>query len=120
MANTHLHDLQAYLRERAVEVREIEAKGQVVLHTENDQEMYNELMREKAQVLSGLLDGATEAAGEAVLADHPEIQARIAQFSKNAKNALGVGSVFYMSALLYPDDYKDGENNDLENFIDGL
>jgi hypothetical protein len=28
--------------------------------------------------------------------------------------------VFYMSALLYPDDYREGEPNDLETFVDSV
>ena len=38
-------------------------------------------------------------------------------FSFSAGKALDLNSVFYMSALLYPEDYADGDTNDLENFI---
>ena len=120
MANTHLHDLQNYLRNQAEKIREIEAQANVFLHTDNNQEKYNALMKEKAELLSALHDGAKEAAGEDILAAHPEIDARLAKFSQSAKSSIGVNSVFFMSALLYPEDYKDGDNNDLENFIESL
>ena len=42
---------------------------------------------------------------------------QIGAFSFSAGKALDLGSVFYMKALLYPEDYADGDNNDLENFI---
>ena len=39
---------------------------------------------------------------------------RLNGFSLNASNSLRIGSVFYMSALLYPDEHKPGAPNNLE------
>lgn len=45
---------------------------------------------------------------------------RLARFTASAENALALDSVFYMSALLFPDEYRDGEPNDLELFRDEI
>ncbi len=63
-------------------------------------------------VLAGLYD-EIEPLTESV---QNEVKVRIERFSLSASQSLEVGSVFFMSALLYPDDYKDGEPNDLELF----
>ena len=42
------------------------------------------------------------------------------RFSGSARNALGLNSVFYMSALLYPEDHKQGEPDDLTVCIDRM
>lgn len=49
-----------------------------------------------------------------------EIKAGLTSFERRAAQAYELSSIFYMSALLYPDDYKEGERNDLELFIDRL
>ena len=38
-------------------------------------------------------------------------------FARRAGQALDVDSVFYMYALLYPDDYQEGGLNDIERFV---
>ena len=42
---------------------------------------------------------------------------RLHRFSASARNALRIGSIFYMSALLYPEDHKPGQPDDLQVFI---
>ncbi|HAS90674.1 MAG TPA: hypothetical protein DCS48_15460 [Desulfovibrio sp.] len=96
----------------AVEVREIEALGRKALYGDNDDDVYRELMRRKAMKLSGLAKEA-ESLTKSVKA---EVAERIERFSLSASQSLEIGSVFFMSALLYPDDYKEGEPNDLEIF----
>jgi len=49
-----------------------------------------------------------------------EISTRLEQFSMSAGAALRIGSVFFMTALLYPEDHKPGEPNDLETYISEL
>ncbi|MDR1857653.1 MAG: hypothetical protein LBR22_10975 [Desulfovibrio sp.] len=45
---------------------------------------------------------------------------RLVRFSESARTALKLGSIFYMSALLYPADHKKGEPDDLAVFIETL
>lgn len=114
MSSTPIAALADYLDEKARRVKTIEAEAEAIIHSEGDQAGYEALMRQKAELLKALADdaaplvkalgpGLADAAGE-----------RLAGFSRNAENSLRIGSVFYMSALLYPDEHKPGEPNNLE------
>jgi hypothetical protein len=81
---------------------------------------YRDGMRRKAELLAGL-----PKASSPVLRGLPEdarqaIQEGLWGFARNAGNALSLDSVFYMSALLYPEEYCEGEANDLELFLEEL
>ena len=85
-----------------------------------DVEAFRDVMHEKAMVLAGM---ARE--GEPHIVALPErmrekARLRLARFTASAENALALDSVFYMSALLFPDEYRDGEPNDLELFRDEI
>ena len=41
-------------------------------------------------------------------------------FSESAEKSLQVNSPWFMSALLYPEDYREGEPNNLEKLIQSL
>lgn len=98
-------------------VADMEARGRALVES-GDAEGYRTLMREKAELLAGL-----DREGRAHLAALPSplrerAGARLRGFSASAKNALSLDSVFYMSALLYPDEHVPGEPNNLELFRD--
>jgi hypothetical protein len=114
-----LNEFFAWLEDRARDVRRIEQQALNELERKNTQG-YRDEMRRKAELLAGLpkasiplADGLPEDAGRA-------IQEGLWRFARNAGNALSLGSVFYMSALLYPEDYREGEANDLEVFLEEL
>ena len=114
-----LNEFFDWLEERARDVRRIEQQALSELERKNTQG-YRDEMRRKAELLAGLpkasiplADGLPEDAGQA-------IQEGLWRFARNAGNALSLGSVFYMSALLYPEDYREGEANDLELFLEEL
>ena len=114
-----LHVFLSWLEERARDVRRIE--GQALHELERkDIEAYRDGMRRKATLLASLpkasvplLDGLPTDAAHA-------IQEGLWRFARNAGNALSLDSVFYMSALLYPEDYREGQANDLEIFLQEL
>lgn len=90
---------------------------QAALAALGDTPAYTAHMREKARLLASL-----EEAGEEYLDGLPEQlqkQAghRLHRFSASARNALRLDSIFYMSALLYPEDHKPGRPDDLQVFI---
>ena len=119
MSNQALADIIAYLEKAAATVRRVEAEAEAVLRDEG-QAAYVEKMREKARFLLGLADGArplTDVLGDE---EGEAIHARLRKFSASAKASLGIDSVFYMSALLYPEDHQAGEPNDLEVYIETL
>jgi hypothetical protein len=114
-----LNEFFDWLEERARDVRRIEQQALSELERKNTQG-YRDEMRRKAELLAGLpkasiplADGLPEDAGQA-------IQEGLWRFARNAGNALSLDSVFYMSALLYPEDYREGEANDLELFLEEL
>ena len=116
MSQTHRTELVALLRQRAQRVRELEAQAEQAIHQDRSQAGYEERMRDKAELLADLADDCRPLL-DGISADEAR---RIEAFSQSAANALNVGSVFYMSALLYPEDYQPGQPNDLERFIDAL
>ena len=114
-----LHALLSWLEERANDVRRIEGQALHELEQKNTQG-YRDGMRRKAELLAGLpktsiplFSGLSEDAAQV-------IQEGLWRFARNAGNALSLDSVFYMSALLYPEDYREGEANDLEIFLQEL
>ncbi len=122
MSKNAASELADFLDQRARAVRAIEAEAQVLIHGQGggqgDQAGYEARMRAKAQLLAEL---AADAQG-LVAALEPLLSRaagqRLARFAESAANSLSIGSPFYMSALLYPDDHKAGEPNDLERFTD--
>ncbi|MDR2695593.1 MAG: hypothetical protein LBC79_04350 [Deltaproteobacteria bacterium] len=109
----------AWLEERAQDVRRIERQALRDLEQQNVQG-YRDGMRRKSELLAslprasiplmgGLPEDAAQAVGEGLW-----------RFARNAGNALSLDSVFYMSALLYPAEYREGEPNDLEVFLEEL
>ena len=107
-------ELVAWLEEMHARVMQAE---QAALAVMGDMPAYTARMQEKARLLASL-----EEEGEAYLEELPEQlqdQAghRLHRFSASARNALRIGSIFYMSALLYPEDHKPGQPDDLQVFI---
>lgn len=108
--------LADFLDEKARKVKTIEAEAEAIIHGKGDQAGYEAKMREKAELLSKLSGEAAPlvaALGRGLAEAAAE---RLDGFSGNAAMSLKVGSVFFMSALLYPDEHKAGEPNNLELF----
>ena len=104
----------------AAKVRECEAKADEALHGRGDTAGHRALMIEKCETLADLpetvellLAGADNPAAE-------EFLSGLADVARRAGQALDLGSIFYMTALLYPEDYATGDANDLERFLDGF
>ncbi|GAB6125872.1 hypothetical protein [Humidesulfovibrio idahonensis] len=116
MTTTPTAALADYLDGKVNEIKDIEAQAQAILLGKGDQTGYQTLMRQKAELLAALSDDAAALVDALPGSRDDEAGARLEEFSGNAANALRIGSVFYMSALLYPDDHKPGEPNNLELF----
>lgn len=115
-----IESLKSFLEAKASQVRSIEADAQEFMGETGDQEGYEKRMVEKAKLLAALADDAEPYFNDIDPALLTQIRARLQRFSSSAGNALSIGSVFYVYALLYPEDYREGEPNDLEEFIAGL
>lgn len=115
---TSLQELRDYLQAKAQTIAELEAKALAAIEQGKDEPAYRAFMLEKAQLLANLEEDARPLLDK--LRGAPEfgrIYATIQGFSENARTALGIGSVFFMSALLYPDEHKKGTPNNLELFV---
>ena len=105
-------------REAARRVRALEAAALAALHGKGDTVAHRAGMTEKCLVLEAL----SEEVG-ALLQNEPTpgttaFVAGLEDFARRAAMALSLESIFFMSALLYPEDYQDGAPNDLERFLD--
>lgn len=102
-------------REAAQTIRQLEAAAMEAL-AKGDTSLHRENMMEKCEILHDLPDNADPYLdGSDGLTD--KLKKGLADFSRKAGQALDLESIFYMSALLYPEDYQDGEVNDLERFL---
>ena len=120
MEQTPCTPLIHWLSEQAHAIATIEEKAHVALQKEKNPAAYRELMVGKATLLAKLsLDSRpyTKNLPETLATS---VNATLMSFSQNAAQALQLDSVFYMSALLYPDDHKEGELNNLQKFIASL
>jgi hypothetical protein len=108
------------LRGVAEKIRSLEAEAQRALLTNDDAVTHRKKLQEKTMLLIDLPDMMEPLLDEAPAAAAREIRAGVNNFARRAGQAMGLSSIFYMSALLYPDDYKEGDRNDLEKYIDQL
>lgn len=108
--------LADFLDEKARRIKAVEAEAEVIIHGKGDQAGYQAKMREKAELLSALAAEAAPLVKTLGPGMREAASERLDGFSHNAAMSLQVGSVFFMSALLYPDEHKPGEPNNLELF----
>ena len=112
--------LAAWLEERHRSLKDCERRALASLYDDGDEAAYRALMAERAKQIAAL-----EADGAPLIAALPDslrsaATETLAGFSAGARTALRIGSVFYMSALLYPDEHKQGEPDNLQRLIAGL
>ena len=102
----------------AREIRRLEAAAAKALHEDGDTAGHRKLLTDKCLALEALPEEtaavleASDAGGAAAFA------AGLEDFARRAGMALSLESIFFMGALLYPEDYQDGAPNDLERFLD--
>lgn len=98
-------------------IADMETRGRALAES-GDAAGYRALMREKAELLAGLSAEGRKHLDALPSPLRERAGARLRNFSASAGNALSLDSVFYMSALLYPDEHVPGEPNNLELFRD--
>ena len=108
-----------WLKERHAAIMADEAEALARLKA-GDTKGYNEKMRAKAEAVAALAKDAAPVLAPLPEAERERILRGLMRFSQSASTGLKLGSVFYMWALLYPDDHKPGEPDNLALFIDGL
>jgi len=106
-------------RETAKAIRVLEAEAGKALHEENDPDTHRAKMIEKCELLADMPDKAA-ALLQGGGPEAASLLSSLKDFARRANSALDLESIFFMSALLYPEDYQDGDPNDLERFLDGF
>lgn len=107
----------AWLRARHADIMTTEREALALMEA-GDIPGYTAKMRAKAESLAAL---AKDAAPQLAALPEPlrdRLAAALRRFSQSAAMALRLDSVFFMSALLYPDEHKPGEPDNLALFID--
>lgn len=105
-------------REAARRIRSLESDAAAALHGAGDTVAHRAALTQKCLELEALPETAssvlTAGEGDGV----PAFAAGLEDFARRAGMALSLESIFFMGALLYPEDYADGDPNDLERFLD--
>ena len=112
--------LAAWLRERSAAVKACEQQAKAALYGGDNEPAYRERMRQKALLLAAAAEDAAPLLNALSGPEKDMVQERLEDFSRNAATSLRLDSVFYMSALLYPDDHREGEPDNLEKLIAAL
>ena len=112
-------ELLQSLRGTAKGIRTLEADARAALD-QGDENTYRANYHEKVFALQDLPELV-----EPHLKHLPDplahkVRTRAQGFATRAQQAESVGSIFFMYALLYPDDYQEGQPNDLEAWIEDL
>lgn len=99
------------------EIQSLEQQARKTLETPDYKEPYRQLMLRKTKLLAGLAAEYDKLVKEKPELGNAKVALRLQDFSGSAGVALSLDSLFYMSALLYPDEHKAGEPNNLELLI---
>ena len=119
MPTPTMNDLRLLVSDIAQQVTTLEKEAREILQKNYSEESYRAIMRQKATLLAPLHKLAAPSIAKLPQTEQTNIiDERLMRFSQSASNALNLNSVFYMSALLFPEDHEEGAPNDLEQFIE--
>ena len=107
-----LTSLIKWLRNRHAEVMAAEAQALARLDA-GDTPGHNEHMRLKAELLAAMAEDAKPLLEPLPGETRFNYALALEGFSASARMSLRLNSIFYMSALLYPDDHKPGQPDNL-------
>jgi hypothetical protein len=119
MSDDALRELITFLEHISAEVKRIEADGESAM-AEGGQTAFQACLEKKAKLLGGLAENAWVLVERLPNEQADGVARKLEQFSMSASTALRLGSVFFMTALLYPEDHKPGEPNELDLYIEEL
>lgn len=119
MSDNNLQEFASWLQNQHDRIMSCEDDALKCLD-KGDTSGYAGKMREKATLLKDL-DRESKAHLNGIPEDaRREIESTLGRFSSSAATALSLDSVFFMSALLYRDDHKKGEPDNLAIFVESL
>jgi len=98
-------------------VRALEAEALAALRERGDVAGHRAALTEKCRLLAALPDEAAAMLPDPAAPDVRAFVAGLEDMASRADMAQSLESVFFMGALLYPEDYREGDPNDLERFL---
>lgn len=114
------NELISVLTDQAEQIQRLETLAETLVEDPQQLQRYRAILEEKARILSGIARLVTPIMKKIPSEEADPIKQTLNRFSQSATTAMRIGSPFYMSALLYPQDHQTGEPNDLEVFIEQL
>lgn len=120
MNNIGPGDIIVKLEEIALTIRKLEKEAHDTLYINKDKSAYSQKLKEKANLLVELPDIIGRMADNIPTSHQSLLIDQLGGMSFSAEKSLELDSIFYMAALLYPENYQDGDKNDLENLLEQL
>ncbi len=117
MSETELMRVLKFLRDRADTIRDLEAQAKQELETRGDKDVYDRLLQQKAQLISYLPEELPQEAHSLPPGQKNLVLSELDSMRSRAQQALQLQSPFFMALLLYPQDYREGEDNELESLL---
>ena len=114
---TEYDEILQWLRKRHDSIMAHESNALVLLQ-KNDVDGYRAEMLEKAKLLESMSSDAKNVLTKVPGGLRFKLGMALEKFSASARMSIKLNSCFYMSALLYRDDHKHGEPDNLARFID--
>lgn len=112
--------LLEFFRGVAIQIKTLEAQASHALSNGYDTEGHAAALKAKCQRLQALPEEVAPLCKQVDAACADMVQEQVTSMARRAGQAMSVGSVFYMACLLYPDDYVEGQQTELEEFIEEL
>lgn len=112
-------DFKAFLQKYHDDVMGCEARANAALK-EGKSDVYTECMKEKAQKMCDINTAAAPYLQKLPADLAGECGHTLHRFHASANNGLRLNSPFYWSALLWNDDYKPGDTDNFQLFINSL
>jgi hypothetical protein len=120
MVNEIIAEIISDLKIISVRIKSLEEEASDLLDQQGDKEEYAAKLREKTDLLVMLPALVEVNRSHLPTSVKSLIKDKLGGMAFSAEKAIQLDSIFYMSALLYPEDYQNGDLNDLESFINLL
>lgn len=112
--------MATWLKDKAGGISSLEREAEKALYENGDRATHRARLVQKAQLLAAIKDDAAPLLAKLLEPLRGVMESHLAAFSRSAATALSLDSVFYMSALLYPDEHVAGEPTNLDVVIHSL
>ncbi|MGC8494113.1 MAG: hypothetical protein ACP5SH_20505 [Syntrophobacteraceae bacterium] len=116
--NENMAKALSALTTAAEKIRGLEEEAREALFVQDDPQTHRRKLEEKAMLLMELPELVGPYCETLPDEAREELEEQLDSFALRAGRAMELSSLFFMSGLLYPEEYKEGDPNDLEAFIE--